>query len=73
MRINKTSGLNVGFCREERAVQLLNKIEGYGLQEKSYYYIKNRGVGMGGGAQCVELALRWQFRVHSSICHEMYI
>ena len=53
MRLNKTSGLNVGFCSEERAVQLLNKIEGYGLQEKSYYYISNRGVGMsfflGGG------------------------
>ena len=51
MRINKTSGLNVGFCREERAVQLLNKIEGYGLQEKSYYYIKNRGVGMSLGGR----------------------
>ena len=23
-------------------------------------------------AQCVELALRWQFCVHSSICHEIY-
>ena len=34
------------FCSEERAVQLLNKIEGYGLQEKSYYYIRNRGAGM---------------------------
>ena len=46
MRLNKTSGLKVGFCSEERAVQLLNKIEGYGLQEKSYYYIRNRGAGM---------------------------
>ena len=25
-----------------------------------------------GGAQCVELALRWQFCVHSRICHEIY-
>ena len=23
-------------------------------------------------AQCVELALRWQFCVHGSICHEIY-
>ena len=23
-------------------------------------------------AQCVELALRWQFCVYSSICHEIY-
>jgi hypothetical protein len=26
----------------------------------------------GGGAQCVELALRWQFCGHGSICHEIY-
>ena len=23
--------------------------------------------------QCVELALRWQFCVHGSICHEIYL
>ena len=25
------------------------------------------------GAQCVELALRWHFCVHGSICHAIYI
>ena len=33
-------------------------------------WIKETGPG---GAQCVELVLRWQFCVHGSICHEKYI
>ena len=31
-----------------------------------------KGGWEGGGAQCVELKLRWQFCVHTSTCHEIY-
>ena len=35
----------------------------------SIYYV----ITCKGGAQCVELALRWHFCVHGSICHAIYI
>ena len=42
------------------------KIEKWGID----YFRKGEG---GGGAQCVELELRWQFCVHSSTCPEIYL
>ena len=32
-------------------------------------FCKIEGSGGRGGAQCVELKLRWQFCVHTSTCH----